>query len=124
MCLRRQDGTPLYREAAGVAHAEQNARYACTVDGRDCLLRYNPWMGQGYCAYAYQLFSLDAAEEPVPLRENQVEFDVNWGVAVDAFLAEVHGYLDGADMLLDTAFGEAYLGDGQDAALAETAPRA
>ena len=108
----------LEREA-GASHTGENAVYTLKVDGQDYLLRYVPFMGQGYCTYHYQLFSLDEKMQPVVLREDRVEFDINWGSpyhsfdseTVAAFLYEVHGWLDNAEVLIDTTFGEVYIGD-------------
>ena len=117
--LRIWDGDLCWKEEASVSHAGENAVYALQVDGQDYLLRYVPFMGQGYCSYHYQLFSLDETMQPVMLRENSVEFDVNWNSpyhsfdteAVAAFLYEIHGLLDDAVALIDTTWGELYIGD-------------
>ena len=108
-----------WKEEAGASHTGENAVYTLKVDGQDYLLRYVPFMGQGYCTYHYQLFSLDEKMQPVVLREDRVEFDINWGSpyhsfdseTVAAFLYEVHGWLDNAEVLIDTTFGEVYIGD-------------
>ena len=54
-----------WKEEAGASHTGENAVYTLKVDGQDYLLRYVPFMGQGYCTYHYQLFSLDEKMQPV-----------------------------------------------------------
>lgn len=120
--LRISDGERTWTEGADHSHAGAETLCAVRLDGEDCLLRYVPYMGQGYCTYHYEIFSLDDAFRPVTLRENSVEFDLNWDQpwhtfdteAVAAFLVEIHGLLDGARPLLDTGWGELPLGEGVD----------
>ena len=116
--IQNSGGDLIWKEEAASSHAGENAVYACRVDGQDCLVRYDPYMGQGYCNYHYQLFTLDGKGGATVLRENSVDFDVNWNhptrtfdtQAIAAFLQEVHGLLDSAEMLADTTFGEIYIG--------------
>lgn len=120
--LRISDGERTWTEGADHSHAGAETLCAVRLDGEDCLLRYVPYMGQGCCTYHYEIFSLDDAFRPVTLRENSVEFDLNWDQpwhafdteAVTAFLVEIHGLLDGARPLLDTGWGELPLGEGVD----------
>ena len=62
----------------------------------------------------YQIFSLNEAGEEVLLKENSVEFDVNFRptlrnnfdpITIAAFLEEVHEYLDDSTLLLSTEDG-------------------
>lgn len=108
------DGTPLWSDTAGLAHAGWRSFFACTVDGEDCLLTYDPAMYQGGAGYAYELFSLEGGVLTL-LRHGDVQFDVNFGSpshvsfdpeAIAAFLEEVHGYLDASTLLLSTEGGE------------------
>lgn len=131
--LRVLDGEEvLWEDTAAVQHAGENSLYALQLDGEDYLLQYVPSMGQGYCSYQYRVFSLDGAGEPVIYRENLVEFDINFGSPlhegfdipeIAAFLREVHGYLDQAQELVNTSWGEIDLGnvDYNDAAALEKA---
>lgn len=105
----------LWEDSADYSHAGGKSLYALTLDDRDYLLQYSPYMGQGYCTYQYQIFSLDRAREPVVYREDSVEFDINFGSpihssfdipAIAAFLKDVHGYLDNARELINTHWGE------------------
>jgi len=114
------EGRVLWEALTGVYHVEETSLYALRLDGQDYLLQYDPFMGQGYCSYQYQIFSLDGGGEPVIYKEDRVEFDVNFGSpdhesynipAIAAFLQEVHGYLDGARELVNTLYGEIELGD-------------
>lgn len=105
------DGTPLWSATAGLPHAGWRSFFACTVDGADCLLTYDPAMYQGSAAYAYELLSLENGVLTL-LRQGSVEFDIDAGIldfdpeAIAAFLEEVHGYLDASTLLLSTEGGE------------------
>ena len=94
------------------AHAGWGSLFALTLDDQDCLLWYQPWMGQGAGCYCYQLFSLENGW--TVLGDGLVEFDVNFGSfahleydpeAIAAFLGEVHGYLDESTLLFSTEGG-------------------
>lgn len=105
------DGTTLWSATAGLSHAGWRSFFACTVDGADCLLTYDPAMYQGSAAYAYELLSLENGVLTL-LRQGSVEFDIDAGIldfdpeAIAAFLEEVHGYLDASTLLLSTEGGE------------------
>lgn len=105
-------GASLYQMDFADAHAGWGSLFALTLDGQDCLLWYQPWMGQGAGCYCYQLFSLENGW--TVLRDGLVEFDVNFGsfahsyydpAAIAAFLREVHGYLDESTLLFSTEDG-------------------
>ena len=104
----------IWSDTAATSHAGWNNLFALKIDERDYLLRYQPSMWQGCSAYTYQIFSLDDSGEETLLRENCVEFDINFGspihmgfdpVEIAAFLEEVHGYLDESTLLLSTESG-------------------
>lgn len=105
------DGTPLWSATAGLPHAGWRSFFACTVDGEDCLLTYDPAVYQGSAAYAYELLSLENGVLTL-LRQGSVEFDIDAGIldfdpeAIAAFFEEVHGYLDASTLLLSTEGGE------------------
>ena len=108
------DGELLWSQIAAEAHMGWTSLFALELDGQDCLLRYNPYMGQGFCTYAYEIFSLSKSGEEQVLRENRVEFDINFGsplhqgfdaAAIAAFLEDIHGYLDQSTLLLSTDGG-------------------
>ena len=112
--LRVTDGgEALWSATAGLSHAGWRSFFACTVDGADCLLTYDPAMYQGGAGYAYELLSLEGGGLTL-LRQGSVQFDVNFGSpshdsfdadTIAAFLEEVHGYLDTATLLLSTEGG-------------------
>lgn len=112
--VKRPDGSLLWVQDAGLYHVGWLSMFACKIDGRDYLLRYCPWMGQGCYAYDYQLFSLDCDGKELPFRESRVEFDFGFDspthqgfdpAAIAVFLEEVHGYLDNSALLLTTESG-------------------
>jgi len=98
----------LWRDTAYPVHAGWNAVFACEIEGKDYLLRYHPTMYQGWCTYSYQIFSLDGEGEEVPLREDSVEFDLNWNrpdhsfdaEAVLTFVERLNGELEQARLLM------------------------
>ena len=109
--IRKTDGTLLWSDWAATAHAGYNSLFACTFDGKDYLLRYHPSMYQGCCAYNYQLFSLNAGGKETVLRENSVEFDVNWGsplghdfdpAVIASFMEDINELLSNSRLLLTT----------------------
>lgn len=113
--VKKADGTTLWTQDAALSHVGWVSIFACEIDGQDYLLRYNPWMGQGYATYEYQIFSLDADRQETLFREGSVNFDENFGsdfherfdpAAIAAFLEEVHGYLDNSTLLMTTEGGE------------------
>ena len=112
--LRVTDGgETLWSATAGLPHAGWRSFFACTVDGADCLLSYDPTIYQGIAGYAYELFSLEGGVLTL-LRQGSVQFDTNFGAPIygsfdaddiAAFLEEVHSYLDTATLLLSTEGG-------------------
>lgn len=109
--VKKPDGTVLWRKEAHAAHSGYNSLFACKLDGKDYLLRYNPTMYQGYATYAYTLFSLDAQGKAVPVQEESVSFDVNWGshmhegfdgVALADFMDQLNGLLAHGRLLVTT----------------------
>lgn len=78
----------IWSETAHAAHAGWNTIFAVKLDGEDYLLQYHPTMYQGFCSYNYQVFSLDAAGERLPLREASVDFDISWQSPLHEFDAE------------------------------------
>lgn len=111
--IKKENGSILWSQADfSDSHAGWSSLFACQVDGRDCLLRYDPWIGQGLGSYFYELFTLNAEGKEVPIRKNRVEFDISGAEILDfnpgaiaAFLEEVHGYLAGSTLLLSTQGG-------------------
>ena len=94
--------------------------FACTLDGKDYILDYNPYANQGLASYSYRLFSLTEAGEEVLLKENNVWFDMNFGspiftgeydpAAIGAFMDDVHAYLDQSVLLISTQHGRTTVG--------------
>lgn len=114
LTVRKGEDT-LWSETAGTPHMGWNSLLVLRLDGQDCLLRYQPWMGQGCAAYQYSVFVLDENGGEVPLRENSVAFDVNFGsplhedfdpAEIAAFLSEVHSLLNASTLLLSTEGGQ------------------
>ena len=101
----------LFSEEGYYAHAGWNALFLCTVDGKDCLLRYHPTMYQGVCSYTFELFTLSRAGEEMAVREGRVEFDINFQPmlhqnfdpeAIADFMEKVNSLLENSVQLLNT----------------------
>ena len=105
-----ENGDVIFSEEGYYAHAGYNALFLYRDGGQDYLLRYNPYMGQGWCTYSYKLFTLENGEEK-PAREGEIEFDVNFHPlqhqsfepeAIAAFMDEVNGLLADSVQLFKT----------------------
>lgn len=114
--IEAKDGTCLWTETAHWSHSGWTSIFACKIGGEDYLLRYRPYVSQGWAQYSYQLFSLDGANPGTEqtLRESTVVWDRNFResrhqlntAALADFLAEVRGYLDGSTLLMSTEGGD------------------
>ena len=111
LLVTEQDGTQLWRGEAYPVHPGYNSIFACRREDGDYLLQYHPTMYQGYATYAYELFSLDKAGNPVTVQENSVSFDINWGTplhesfdaeAIADFMDELNGLLEQSKLLVTT----------------------
>lgn len=113
-----KDGEKLWSEEAYAVHPGWNAIFACRTEGRDYLLRYHPTMHQGAAAYEYTVFSLDEAGEEVVLDQDSVSFFTDPGLgeldpaAVARFVEGLNGYLEGAELLMNTDEAVAYMDPG------------
>lgn len=105
------DGETIWEERdIALQHVGWRSLFACRVDGKDYILKYGPTMYQGLATYSYELLSLTQEGEEVPVKENSVSFDINFGspiftgnydpAAIGAFMDDVHTYLDGDCILL------------------------
>ena len=107
-----ENGEPIFSEEAYHAHAGYNALFLCQLDGEDYLLRYNPYMAQGWCDYSYKLFTLSEAGNEQTLQENHLEFCINIGSPIydgsfdpekiAAFVDEVNGLLAHSVQLINS----------------------
>lgn len=104
-----ENGERIFYEEGESVHSGWNALFLCTLDEESYLLRYNPVIYQGACAYTYELFTLENGGRTVA--KNELSFDVNFDAPyhdeidtedVAAFLGEVNGYLSHAEQLLNT----------------------
>lgn len=103
--------TLLWSDEGYFAHAGYNALFLCTLDDKDYLLRYHPYMGQGWCTYSYELFTLTRNGQEQVVRANSVEFDINFDnpvhesfdpEAIAAFMDEINGLLANSVQLINT----------------------
>ena len=106
------DDILLWSGEAHTAHAGWNTYFVCTLDGRDYLLEYDPYMSGGVCYYSYRLFSLGHDGEEVLFKENMLDFDINPASkvmnhnfnanAIADFVDEVNELLAHSKLLLTT----------------------
>ncbi len=104
-----EDGKELWNEQMCKAHAGWDSLFLCELDGEPYLLRYQPSMYQGDCAYTYTLFTLEGGSEKV-VRSNGINFDINGTKALDAdkmvaFADEVNALLEKSTLLLSSEGG-------------------
>lgn len=107
-----EEGKLIFSEEGYFAHAGQNALFLCREYGmREYLLRYQPYMGQGFASYTYELFTLSSAGEEVTARKGRVEFDIEFGLpshvqfpvsAIADFMEDVNTLLADSAQLLNT----------------------
>ena len=106
-----EEGKLIFSEEGYFSHAGYNALFLYHSDDGDYLLRYNPYMGQGWGDYSYELFTLSPTGEEVTAREGYVEFDINFQSpanerfnpkAIAEFMEEVNGMLADSVQLLNT----------------------
>lgn|GEM_PF-1006048 len=106
------EGNIIWQESAWLPHAGWNSIFLCTIDGKDFLLRYNPYMIQGFGDYRYKLFSIDERGTEKVLKEGAVSFSITGEVdefdidKMVAFYNEINEYLDKSILLLSTEDGE------------------
>ena len=83
--------------------------FAAESEGQDCLLELVTAMGQGYCSYFYEVFTLSGTGERQSVENGEVQFDVNFGspihesfdcAAIADFLWRVKELTAGADAVL------------------------
>lgn len=110
--IMNADGKTIWKESAGIPHAGWNSVYLCTVDGRNFLLRYNPYMNQGWGSYSYELFSIDDEGTENTVDEGEVSFDITGRTGefdiekMVSFYNKINEYLDKSILLLSTEQGE------------------
>ncbi len=107
-----RDGEMIWSDEAYYSHAGYNALFLCTLDGKDYLLRYNPYMQQGWCDYSYQLFTLSGGGEEQAVREDSLAFNIDIGSPlydgsfdpekIAAFVDEVNTLLANSVQLINT----------------------
>ncbi|AGC67378.1 hypothetical protein Cst_c03540 [Thermoclostridium stercorarium subsp. stercorarium DSM 8532] len=110
--IMNADGKTIWKESAGIPHAGWNSVYLCTVDGRNLLLRYNPYMNQGWGSYSYELFSIDSDGTESTVDKGEVSFDITGRTGefdieeMASFYNKINEYLDKSILLLSTEQGE------------------
>jgi len=106
------EGNIILKEPAGLAHAGWNSVYLCTIDDKDFLLRYNPYMIQGWGTYNYRLFSIDEQGTEIIADEDEIRFNITGQVEefdiekMASFHDRINEYLDKSVLLLSTEQGD------------------
>ena len=107
-----ENGALIFEEEGYFAHAGWNALFLCHDGDGDYLLRYNPYMAQGWGAYSYRLFTLnehgastaiyDTVEFDInfhPMMRSQHKFDVN---EITRFMGNINELLSHSVQLINT----------------------
>ena len=101
----------LYTAQANTSHAGWNSLFLYRKDGEDFLLQYLPTMYQGFGSYGYRLFCLNEDGSEAVVRENSVQFDLNFGSpihegfdpeAIAAFMDDINNLLADSTLLMNT----------------------
>lgn len=114
LSICNRSGKEILSEGLSTSHAGWGSLFLCKLDGKHYILRYNPYISQGYATYMYTLFTLEGGDEKV-FRSNTLEFDIN-GIArlnpskMIAFADEVNDLLSKSVLLLSTEGGEYHFG--------------
>lgn len=102
-------GNEIWNESGNSSHAGWKSLFLCQMNGKEYLLRYTPYMGQGYGTYTYTLFALENGKEKV-YKTNTLEFDLN-GIGklntpeMIAYADEVNDLLGKSVLLMSTEGG-------------------
>lgn len=102
----------IWEEAAGIPHVGWNSLYLYTKDGKDYLLRYNPYMNQGMASYRYELFWIDEMGIEKNVSSDRLDFDTTiHGYPLDiagmlSFADKINAYLSQSTLLLSTEGGK------------------
>ena len=107
-----EDGELIYEEEGYFAHAGYNALFLYHDDDGDYLLRYNPYMAQGWATYSYRLFTLNEHGASTaryvdlefdlnfyPVMKDSHQFDVN---EITRFMNEINELLSHSVQLINT----------------------
>lgn len=114
LSICNSSGKEIWSKQLSTSHAGWGSLFLCKLDGKQYLLSYNPYMGQGHATYMYNLFTLDGGDEKV-YSSNNLEFDINGITKLNpskmiAFADEVNDLLRNSVLLLSTEGGVYYFG--------------
>lgn len=110
-----EDGEEIWSDEASSFHVDWNSIFAVKKNGKDCLLRYTPYMSMGLADYKYKIFSLDKNGEEISEEEGELAFDLNfdsdthWGFdpkEIADFLTEMDSKLADSVILISTEQGD------------------
>lgn len=102
----------IWEETAGISHCAWNSLYLCSIDGKDYLLRYNPYACTGGADYHYELFWIDEAGNTVNVCSHAICFGISdpySGFDISelvSFYDEINTYLSQSTLLLSTEGGD------------------
>ena len=114
LSIWNSSGDEIWSKGFSTSHVGWGSLFLCELDGKQYLLDYNPYMGQGYAEYKYTLFTLEGGNEKI-YRSNSLEFDINGVKELNppkmiAFADELNELLEKSVLLLSTEGGEYYFG--------------
>lgn len=96
----------------GTSHVGWGAVFLCTIDEKEYLLEYSPYIGQGLASYRYSLIDFQNNERNV-VAEKEVEFEVYTQDNVEeriAFMEEVNALIEQSQVIMSTLDGKAVVG--------------
>ena len=102
----------IWSQDLGTTHAGEGAVFLCTLDGKEYLLEYSPWVGQGMAAYRYFLIDFQDDTRHV-VQKKEVEFKLYTQDHVEeriAFMDEVNTLIEQSQVIMSTLGGEAVVG--------------
>ncbi len=112
----------IWSDEIDTSHSSRAAYFACSINGEDYILRYNPYAQQGMADYDYKLFKINESGEEVVADENNIVFDSQNTMGgqhtsskeeITEFINTVNFYLENSRLLVSTLEGVTETGDGQ-----------
>ncbi|MDY2627003.1 MAG: M56 family metallopeptidase [Lachnospiraceae bacterium] len=117
-----QDGEIIFSLEAGLPHPGWTSLFLCRLNGKDYLLKYEPFMYQGYATYSFWLFTVTPDS---CLDSGYVEFNINGTDFLPvnemlSFADQLNSYLENSTVLISTLEGDAIVGPGSAESFYET----
>ncbi|HBN85194.1 MAG TPA: hypothetical protein DDZ89_15275 [Clostridiales bacterium] len=110
LLVLNQKGDEIWKQDFFKAHAGWSSLFLYETDGQQYLLRYNPYISQGYASYTYSVFTLQNGKEKV-FQSKTIDFDILGLTPLDvtemtAFADEINDLLSKSVLLFSSEGGE------------------